>query len=306
MDNEMKRRVFLSTIIGALIGVPVTIRLLGGKRGSQEEYHFTKNLKKYRRLTDILVTPSSGPNSFSLSLNPPVGTEWKYTVYSPSFLPVELSTAVNNDPDMFFAREGILYVDRTGQEKVVLTGGDTLAGAIAPTGNEEKTKRVVSLLVKDGGLVPAKIQGQPSPADVDRQFVHLLTPNLPPSRSEWSVGMKWKSDLGRIKPFTGVKTEYEITGFAEIADRKCVDLRFVGQIPNMLLLPGVNDRKPEPGAVSSLQYQGHAWFDLETGCLVRQEVHMESVNSGIVGYKGKDGSDTIEIKTDIITQIDHA
>lgn len=57
MYDEMKRRAFLATIAGFLIGVPVAVRLLTGqKRGTADSHRYAKELNQYRTLLDVPVT----------------------------------------------------------------------------------------------------------------------------------------------------------------------------------------------------------------------------------------------------------
>jgi hypothetical protein len=301
MDNEIKRRVFLAGTVGTLVGTPVAIRLLRNQTGATESHHFEKELQKYRSLVDVPVTPMEGASTFSLPLSPPIGDEWKYAFFSPSFLPSELSQATGSDPDLFFAREGILYFDRMKNGQVVITGGDLMCHVIAPSGKEEKQTKSVTILVENGTLHLAKPKGTIIPENYDLQLPHLLVLDIP--NQELSVGMKWKRNIGRIKPFVGYSTQYEVFGFADVGGHKTVNIAFSGSIPNIATMPGVNEKKLEKNAVFSNQHRGNCYFDLKTGFLVRQETEMESLNSGVEGYKGKDGSNNVTIKTKFIVQI---
>lgn len=305
MDNEMKRRVFLTAIVGTLIGVPVGVRLLTGKRDGAPSHTFSKELKKYQKLAEVTVAETTGASPFTLPLAPPVGGECQYLLLSTTFLPNDLSQAVGHDPDAFFVREGVLFFDKTQPGQVVITGGDTVSGVYSPTGTEEKEKKSVTLFVKDGGLKPARVQGQASDPNSDRQMLHLLALECPKAvvAKGLSIGSKWKNPIGRVKPFTGLPTDYEVAGFAEIAGQKTVKIAFSGKIGNILQLPGVNEAKPEKGAVSSLQYDGNAWFDLDSGLLVRQETQLESQNTGIKGYGGPNGSGDLTIKSNLVVQL---
>jgi hypothetical protein len=301
MDNEMKRRAFLAGIVGTLVGTPVAIRLLCNPAETTPIHYFEKELRKYRSLVDVPVTPMKGAATFPLRLSPPIGDEWKYTFFSSSFLPSELSLATRNEPDLFFVREGILHFDRMNNGQVIVTGGDSMCHVIAPSGKEEKQTKSVTLLVENGTLHSAKPKGTIIPENYDWQLLHLLALNMP--NQELNVGMNWKGNIGRIKPFVGYSTQYEILGFADVGGHKTVNIVFSGNVPNIATMSGINEQKPEKNAIFSNQHRGNCYFDLETGFLVRQEIEMESLNGGVKGYKGKDDSDSITIKSQFIIQI---
>ncbi|MDR1965051.1 MAG: hypothetical protein LBQ50_14865 [Planctomycetaceae bacterium] len=304
MNNEIKRRIFLSGIVGSLIGLPVTVRLLTGKSEKNEmiqSHHFTKELEKYRSLVDVPITSTNGTQSFFLTPAPPIGKEWRYIFYSPSFLPEEVSHATGKDPDTFFVREGILYVDQMNNGQVVITGGDSLCRVISPSWEEKKNTKSVMILVKNGQLHLTKPKGTILPTNIDVQLLHLLTLGIP--NQELKVGMKWRGNTGRIKPFTGYSTQYEILGFANVDGHQTVNVSFSGDIPNIVKSNGIVETKFENETVLSNRHHGNCYFDLENGCLVRQEVEIESFNAGIKGYKGKGGLDSITIKAQFIVQL---
>lgn len=58
--------------------------------------------------------------------------------------------------------------------------------------------------------------------------------------------------------------------------RRTVNIAFSGLIPNMANLPGFSNAKQTPGVVIRNEHRGNAWFDLETGFLVRQEAELTS------------------------------
>lgn len=301
MNNEVKRRVFLASIVGTLVGVPIGVRLLTGGKRNGSEHHFAKMLKKFRALSETTVSAIDGPASFKLPLAPPVGEEWKYVFFSPAFLPNELSQAVGGDPDTFYAREGVLYFDRVSGGQVVITGGDTFSGVVSPSGVEEKDKKAVSLLLKDGTLRAAKSQDAEF-KNSDIQLQNLL-PLYGAKDKDLTPRTRWKGNIGRLKPFAGMPTDYEIVGFAEVSGRKTVNVSFSGKIGGTTSLSGLNEAKPEKNETSSFSYRGNAWFDPETGLLVRQEVDLESTSSGITSYKNRDGDAIMTVKSKLLIQL---
>lgn len=270
MDNEIKRRVFLSSIVGLLAGTPIVVRLAtGGKRRNGAEHVFSKELRKYRSLTATPVDTIGGDSPFALPLQPPVGAEWRYVIFSPSYFPQQRSMAVGDEPDVFLVRDGKLFVDQTTKGQIVITGGDSRFNIYMPTETDERQGQQVTIIVRDGQLFPAKPKETTKAAPRDIQLSHLLAlQNLP--GKELTVGMKWKSDAGRAKPFVGFTTDYEVAGFAEIMGRKTVNIAFSGVIPRLDGLPGVDPKSSKNITVAS-EHTGNAWFALETGLLVRQE-----------------------------------
>ncbi len=284
MNNEIKRRTFLGTVIGTLAVMPFGMRYFRGKKTALPHGNFGANfgeeLQKYQAMVNVPVRPIDGPASVSLPLQPVVGSEMKYVLFSPSHLPDEISQATGNEPDAFTVREGWIYVDKTPSDQTVILGGDERFCVCSPRYTDERDTAEFALLLQDGKLLPAKEKGTPADSNRDTQFQHLLA--LQDVPNELKIGTKWQSRSGRLKPFD-FPTSYEVVGFAEIAGRKTVDIRFSAQIPNVAGLPGVNKKQPGKGESMTNTHSGHAYFDLETGLLVRQEVEMTSTVTGIHG-----------------------
>jgi len=280
MNNKLKRRTFITAVIGTLLGTPVAIRFFRGNADNrkQVEHHFSQELERLRKLMRVPITPTGGPSSVSLALNPPVGQEWKYVVFAPSFLPDNLSHALGDEPDIFLLKEGILAVNQTNSGQVVLTGGDTNSVICSPTHTEKRVKTEIILLGQNGALYPAAPKNGQNTAPPDEQFSHILP--LTGAPKELTIGQKWKSDIGRVKPFEQCPTEYEVAGFTNVVGRKTINIRFEGSIPNVAHLRGVNSQPPGKDTSMINTNQGNAYFDLETGLLVRQEVSMTTVYRG--------------------------
>lgn len=279
MDNEMKRRAFLAGIISVVMGVPIGVRLLSGKRVGQREGHlFSKELKKCRSLVDI--TPATLDIQQAVMPNcvvPDEGT-WRYVIFLPSFFPAEFSLATGNDPDAFFVRDGMVSFGRTDKGQHFIYGGDSRADLYTPTVHENRPLHEVSLLVRDHRIAPARMKGVTASHQRDWHFFNLLTLKDFPHK-ELKPGLKWKSGQGRIKPYGAYTTHCEVAGFSEVGNHKTVDIAFSGKLPNLVGMPGLNVQKLSPGSSITNEHRGHAWFDLETGLLVRQEVEMETLCS---------------------------
>ncbi|HBT75882.1 MAG TPA: hypothetical protein DEB39_02930, partial [Planctomycetaceae bacterium] len=110
MNNDMKRRAFLGTIVGTLIALPIGVRYFCGKKTGLPHRNFGKELQKYLAKIDVPIRPVGGPASFALPLHPVVGDEKSYLLFAPSHLPSEISQATGGEPDAFTVREGWIYV----------------------------------------------------------------------------------------------------------------------------------------------------------------------------------------------------
>lgn len=300
MRNEMKRRMFLASLL-AVAGAPIVYRLCRGRTNATTSHRFTQELKQYRDQVQVSVTPLEQTIPVEFTLAPPIGRSWNYVMLSQTYFPSEVSTAVGNDPDSIFVREGLLYCEQTNKGQVVIGGGDQRAGVISPLGVDEKETKDVTILVRNGSLGSAKPRGTQAPSNQDIQLAHLMgleTPGGPLARTQ-----QWRGRSGRVKPFVGYMTRYEVQGLADVGGVKTIGIAFSGNIPNIVGLPGVRTKQPENPAVSTNQHRGTCYFDLETGLLVRQETEMELVNSGIQGYKGKDGTDTAKFKSQFVIQL---
>lgn len=300
MDNDLKRRAFLTSIIGILIGAPVATRFLLHQEPNETHY-FSSQLKKYRKQLDVPIISTETPASVSLTLQPPAQAEWNYLLFSPSYFPTELSRATIGEPDTFLVREGRLYLGRTPDGKSLIGGGDSLSQICSPIGKEEKPAKSTLLLCENGQLQPAKPKGKAALSPPDMQMLHLLGLDLP-QQKKLILGTRWRSGIGRVKPFTGYSTDYEVTGFADIAGRKTVDIAFSGTISNPVSLPDQTptDKKTAKDPIVTNLHRGHAWFDLENGFLVRQETEFECSMNGLAGYLSHDGSDRIAVKIESI------
>jgi hypothetical protein len=302
MDNDMKRRAFLIGTAATLVAAPSALYYLRPGRKSRSQHHFTRELKRIQSLVRLPVEPMDTPGQARLVLAPPIGRTWNYVVFAPSHFPQGVSQALGDEPDVFLLREGKFTFRKTNQGQIVLTGRDQNSVICHPHQFEERTKHNISLLVQDHRLQLAGPKGKTTPANLDIQFLHLLTLQGIP-REELIVGKKWKETTGRLRPFTGWSTQYEIAGFAEIAGRKTVNVQFTGSVPNIAQLPGVHAEKPPKDATMTNTHQGNAYFDLETGCLVRQEMEMTTVAGGLKGYVAKDGSKDFVVKTNTVIQL---
>lgn len=282
MNQEIKRRTFVSAVIALLAAGPFAMRYFGGGKKQRVPYRFGEEYHKYHNLTDVSVRTVEGPAKFELNLTPLPESSMKYVIFLPSTIQGSLSLATAGEPDGFYVREGQLAVQHNNRNQTIIYGGDDIAKVCYPTSNTERERNAVVLLSNNGRLFRASEKGKTSAAHRDSLMSRLLTLGQVPKK-ELSVGTKWTSNIGRVKPFQGFKTNYEVVGFSEIDNRKTVNVKFDGAIANVANLPGVRPEQVEKNEVMKNTHSGNAWFDLETGLLVRQDTEMTTEVKGITG-----------------------
>lgn len=285
MNSNIKRRAFLGGTFAVLGAGPLFIRAFKGNKKAISANSFGEQLEKYQALANQSVLPTAGPERFRLNVAPPLGNNLKYLIFLPSVIEGRFSQAIAGEPDGFYVREGRFAVQRTDRDQTILFGGDDVAKICRPTLLEERERNAILLLAQDGRLHQAAAKGSAAARFRDSQMFNLLTLKNAP-QGDLKVGMKWKADSGRVKPFGGVKTNYEIVGFSEIVGRKTVSVKFTGNIANAATFAGVREDKIEKDETMSNVHSGNAWFDLETGLLVRQETKMVSESKGVTGIDG--------------------
>lgn len=283
MSMEFKRRTFLTGIVATLVAAPFATRWLVKKKNPVSFYRFDKEFQKYQALVDQSPTAISGPTEFDLKLSPPNETQLKYVVFLPAVISGLPTQATDAEPDGFYVREGRFTVHKTDRDQTIIYGGDEVAKFCHPTSCEDQNKNAIMLLVQNGQLVQAAEKGAEKLTRRDSQMVHLLTLKSLPNE-KLALGSKWTAQNGRVKPFNNIQTKYEIVGFSEILGRKTVNVRFEGSIANIAALPGVREDIGK-NEVMKDTHSGNAWFDLETGLLVRQETKTITELSGVPGLE---------------------
>ena len=282
MTDGVKRRSFLSCVAAALAAGPFALFYFG-KRKSLSSNDFDKEFKKYASLIDVPVRSATGPRQFSLKLTPPAGDNLKYVIFIPAVMKGPFSRAVGGEPDGFYVREGRFAVHQTERTQTVIYGGDEIAKVCYPTSTEVRGKSKITLLEQNGELRQAVAKGERFSSPRETLMFDLLTlRQLPPK--DLSIGTKWTASTGRIKPFKGVKTSYEVVGFSEIAGCKAANIKFEGSIAGSTALPGVRADISKNETMKNT-HSGNAWFDLETGLLVRQETRMTTEVKGAAGLE---------------------
>lgn len=279
MDDHIKRRTFIAAAVSTMLAAPFAARYFVGEKPKSAHKNYGKELARYQSMVDVPIQSIEGPATFSLGLRPQAGKTWNYVIFSPSFLPNEMALAAPGQPDVFAVREGRIGVGKTLSDQTVIYGEDEFFKICSPKWTDERSPADFALLLQDGKLIPAKEKGTVDSSNRDTQFDDLLALNGIPT-GELALGRKWKSGFGRIKPFK-YTTNYEIAGFAEIDRRKTVNIRFHADIPN--LASGISSLKLEKGQTLTNTHSGNAWFDLDTGLLVRQEVDLKSVGTKVDG-----------------------
>ena len=270
----------MSTVIGGLAAGPFVIRHCLQKREALTPNDYAEQFRKYQALVDVPIKPLDSVSPISLTFQPPVGDRLEYLFFSPMFYPNEFSQATAGEPDTFQVQGGNLAVDRTPKGQVIIAGKDELYKAFQPTLMSELPKNPFTLLVQDGRLFAAKEKGTNQKNAHALNFSDLLSLQDMPEKP-LAVGTRWSGKVGRVRPFRGFETNYEITGLSEIAGHKTLNVRFSSKIPNLFQLLGSADKKSEKEATAQNSHTGNVWFDLETGLLVRQEVEMTTTVTGV-------------------------
>ncbi len=261
MNQDIKRRTFIGAAVGTLLAAPFAFRYFGSGKKSISSYRFEKELQKYQSLVDVPVQTIGDVSSVSLSFRPQPKTEWNYVMFLPAFLPEKISQATAGEPDYFIAREGSIYVAKTKADQTAIYGEEKISKTCTPIGQDVQKEIEFAYLVSNGKLQLAREKGSKEKVHREKQLENLLSLQKLPNK-ELSVGTKWTSDAGRMLPFTGFKTDYQIVGFAEVAGRKTVNVQFSASVPDVL---------KKKGETMTNSHKGNAYFDLETGLLVRQE-----------------------------------
>ncbi|MGL6193798.1 MAG: hypothetical protein ACRC2T_03140 [Thermoguttaceae bacterium] len=300
MNTELKRRAFLSSIIAALIAGPFAIRHFKGFGNKITYKDFGQEFKKYQASVEIPIHTIDGPEQVSFDFVPSCGQKFKYIIFSPSTMRGELAKVLGrgiaDEPDAFFVREGLLGVHRTDRNQTVINGGDTVSKFRMPLSEEEHENNQVLLLCENSVLYPARQTGTNS-TRFEKHFLNLLSlRGLLTKR--FSVGSTWKSMTGRVKPFNGYETDYEIAGYSEIVGRKAVNVKFSARIKDVAQLPGFSAPDSQKNESIQNSHFGNAWFDLETGMLVRQETTMRTEAENFA-----DLNKPIVVETNCITQL---
>lgn len=279
MDDRIKRRVFIASGVGTLIGLPFALNYLINRRGKIPQSSYSRQIEEYRRKINVPVNPISNSVEREWKINPPENEKANYTCMLEMFFPGSMTKVAQGMPDLFYATEGMIETGRTTEGHPLIAGSDTISREFYPYDSTERPLQDFLLLLKKDCLVQVSLKEEKKKTPVNRSFVHLLSMNnvFPYIKT----GLSATDEIGRIRPFKGVKTRYTILGFDKVAERETVHIGFDAKNYDLQKLAG------EPGfdqKVKTSQYhRGDAWFDLETGLLVRQVADCHSVVTGDLG-----------------------
>ena len=271
----------MSCIIATLAASPFAMRHFLVKRSPTTFRDFEKEFLQYEKIIGVPIQPISGPDRFALAPAPVVGEKWKYMFLTPSFFQEGYTWAARDVPDAFYVREGQFSVTQAAKDQIVFLGGDDISKACFPMGEEEFSPTDITLLFQNGQIYPAQEKGSTLSMVRETQLSRLLM--LQDMPKEMKIGTRWKSQSGRIRPFHGYSSNYEILGFSEILNRRTVNVRFEGTIPNLAALQGKRPEKAGKNEVIRQKHTGNAWFDLESGLLVRQETRIQTESRNVLG-----------------------
>lgn len=254
MDTKIKRRVFLGVSVGALVLLPFVTRSLR-KRTNQNvplNSEFNQTWQAYSKRVDVpLFNLPLTSKFFTPKLHLIPNQSYKYLLLLSSFLPPEFSgediTSKDAIPHMFIVTElsAVTTPNDLTQDEMLIHVGETKVKTITQNGSKDSNLNKKLFVVKDGKCKSADGKGE-------EMFGNLLSlSGIGDEKLAFDIGKEWSSTIGRIKPFVGLPTTYRVTGFVNICDTTTIKISFVG--PN---------------------YQGIAYFDIESALLIRQETNI--------------------------------
>lgn len=282
MNQEIKRRAFLSGIVATLAVSPLAMRYFRGKSTPITSRDFGKEFEHYEKIVNIPIQPTAGPERFSVNLAPAAGAKWKYVFLTPSYFQENFSQSSFTEPEVFHVKEGALSVAQAPNKQLVFLGKDDFSRNFFPTNTEELPPCEITALVQDGRIYPAQEKDSKPETPQDTLFPNILTLQ-DTQEKELTVGTRWTSNFGRIKPFRGYLTNYEILGISKILSRKAVQVKFDAEIPNLAAIRTLHPEKTGKNENTQQKHNGNAWFDLETGLLIRQEAEIRTEIHNVPG-----------------------
>lgn len=279
MDNKIKRRIFIASGVGTLIGLPFVLNYFTNQRGKIPQSSYNKQIENYRRKISISMNPMPNSVECEWKINPIENKNVNYISMLEMFLPDSMSKVAQGMPDLFYATEGVIETGRTTEGYPLIAGSDTFSREFYPYDSMERPLQDFLLLLKNDRLVQVSLKEENKKGPANRSFVHLLGMNnvFPHIKA----GLSTIIDTGRIRPFKGIRTHYTILGFDKMAELETVHIGFDAKNYNLQKLAG--EPGIDPMMKTSQYHHGDAWFDLKTGLLVRQVVDCHSVVTGDLG-----------------------
>lgn len=271
MNNEMKRRVFLGTSIAALAGFPFVLHTFTQGRQQLPESEYLKNLEYYRRLTKFTTEAVEGPELFKWRLAPAQNKS--------QYISILEATCVSNgqprpqSPDVFYLSEGSINTYLTKEEETILIGKDRRRAEFWPLETIDHPQQEFTLWLKNGKLVQIRNTNESGKKHCERNLVRQLAMNdLFP---EIKIGTKTTKDVARLLPFDHRPTEYIACGYERINQHKTIHFKFYTRTVDVSeLYQSEKNKLPNSDCKINHAEKGDAWFDIETGLLVLQQMEI--------------------------------
>lgn len=270
MNNEMKRRAFIGTSIAALMGFPFVLRSITGGRRELPKGDYQTNLERCRRLTSITTESTDGPEVFHWKISPP-NTEIRYISYLESTCIPFTKTWNGELPDVFYLSEGSINTFLTQEEEMIISGRDCRRTEFWPFEKITHPEQEFMIWIKNGKLVQVSNTHDKQKKYLEKSFVRLLAMNeLFP---EVTIGTTVKKGVGRLLPFNGRETIYTACGYEMVDQHKTIRFKFKTKSCDYFdMLARKASGKSDDRMVTTRFEKGDAWFDIETGLLVLQQM----------------------------------
>lgn len=271
MNDDMKRRVFVGTSIGALLGLPFAMRAISGRRKEMPKSDFQTNLERSRRLTAFTTEKTDGPNVFQWKITSPE-KECRYISFMESFS-AGAGESWDRVPDVFYLSEGSINSFLTKENETIISGKDWHRTEFWPFERINYPQQEFTLWVKNGQLVQIKNKKTVEKKYLERSFVRLLAMNE--MFPQVTIGMTTKKDKSRLLPFHGQETHYTACGYEMLDHHKTI--RFNFKTTTTDFCDRIASSAPEisrPKTSTVRVENGNAWYDIESGLLVMQQMEI--------------------------------
>lgn len=278
MNETMKRRIFIAAGAGALIGLPFVLRyMIGGGRKPVQSI-FRDKLKEYCGRLDVPISQTVAPGTFEWRVAPPEKNTLKYVCLLQSFLPAAMTRTEEGVPDVFQVSEGTIECGKTIEGIPLLVGEDIISKEYCPFDSSDNELYDFFLLFQKNRFVQVVPKKQSKAGKMNKSFVHLLA--MQDKFPKAKQGDSCRSSEARIKPFKGINTDYRVAGFDKIGERSTIRIHFEAKGYDVNRLT-TGEEKCKFQVKNS--HSGDAWFDLETGLMIRQSTEILATVLGDMG-----------------------
>lgn len=271
MNNELKRRAFIGTGVTALAGFPFVLHSITEGRRQLPQNEYQTKLEHYRHLTELTTELTDGPDVFEWKLVPQE-KEVQYLSFVESICTPDGDNS-GRLPDVFYLSEGSMNTFLTKEGEIMISGKDRNRIEYWPVETVNLPQQEFTLWLKNGKLVQVRNKNEKGEKYLERSFVHQLAMNdLFPVVH---IGRTAQKPVSRILPFNGRSTEYTACDYEILDQHKTIRFRFHTRVLDFSGL--FNESRPnDPKQKSMVNHfeKGNAWFDIETGLLVAQQMEI--------------------------------